>query len=352
MCANMSKDELTPMVFSEWPSEYRSDISLNMTKWPFGYNLTTPHALIHTVVDDLFGFDDNETHPIFFHLPRPFDTELNVPVNNSQQSIYLLAASVDGIYTMCSMRVAQSPECFTEYNTSMSGDSLTSYCGDHPVIYSKSHPEAPKGFWNKDWLSVALVWGLGLGLEDPYNAIDGLLTQLIPTTKALDPGLPSISEALAVLAGCTLVLSSLDSPFIHCKKIPENFTFTIQDCFQIHEICNESNSSCYHLSFPSCFDNKSFSVSGLLTWSCPRLELLRHKSDPRHSAVPRVQRHAQSTTVHVRWPASLAEDILCRAWSGLCLKRLLPGVLCNQWQPPHRLYRATKSVRAFLELAT
>ena len=48
-----------------------------------------------------------------------------------------------------------------------------------------------------------------------------LLTQLIPSSPAseklpaLDPSLPSLSEALAVLAGNTLLLSAIDSPFIH-----------------------------------------------------------------------------------------------------------------------------------------
>ena len=248
MCANMSSDELIPMVFSEWPPENHNGTSLNLTKWPSGYNLTTPDALIHTAVDDLFGFDDIETHPIFFDLPQPFSTVLNFSFNHSHQSIYLLAASVDRTYTLCSMRVAQSPECFTEYNASMSGDSLTSYCGDFPIIYKRSHPEAPRGFWNKDWPAVAFIWAIGLGLDYGYNAIDQLLTQLMPTTTALNSSLPSISEAFAVLAGCTLVLSSLDSPFIHCKRFP---VFAVQDCFPSHQICYESN----HILLGFCYSS-------------------------------------------------------------------------------------------------
>ena len=40
-----------------------------------------------------------------------------------------------------------------------------------------------------------------------------LLTQLIPKSDELDPALPSIAEALAVLSGCTLLNSGIDSPF-------------------------------------------------------------------------------------------------------------------------------------------
>ena len=229
MCANMSRDDMIPMVFSEWPMEYSNVSSVNVTIWPDGYDLTTPDSLIHTAVDDLFGFDDSETHPIFPILPEANNTLLNISTFYGHDSIYLLAASATGTYTMCSMRVAQSPDCFTEYYASMSGGSLTSRCGNHPLVYSKSEPEAPSGFWEKDWKDVASEWGLGLslnsGISDGRSAISRLLTQLVPVINALDPELPSISEALAVLAGCTLVLSSQGSPFIHCKNISLSIAF-------------------------------------------------------------------------------------------------------------------------------
>ena len=219
---------MAPMVFAEWPPEYRNGTSVNVTSWPNDFNLTTPSSLVTTVVDDLFGFDDNETHPIFPNLAQPYDTVLNASGVYGHESIYLLASSANDTYTMCSMRVAQSPDCFTEYNASMSGGSLASHCGDHPLVYSKSNPTAPNGLWEKDWKDVATEWGYGLslnaGIIEGKSAISRLLTQFIPTTNALDLNLPSISEALAVLAGCTLVLSSQGSPFVHCKAFfPPNF---------------------------------------------------------------------------------------------------------------------------------
>ena len=226
MCATMSYDDMRPMVFTEWPSEYRNGASLNVTGWPNDYNLTTPSSLTNTVVDDLFGFDDKETHPIFPKFPQPNNTVLNASSAYGHESIYLLVGSANSTYeyTMCSMRVAQSPDCFTEYYASMSGGSLTSKCDDHSLAYSNSRPEAPNGFWEKDWKDVASEWGLGLslgaGISDDNSAIARLLTQLIPETNALDPNLPSISEALAVLAGCTLILSSQGAPFVHCKSFP------------------------------------------------------------------------------------------------------------------------------------
>ena len=209
------------MIFTEWPSAHLNGTSPNVTSWPNDFNLTTPSSLVHTVVDDLFGFDDTETHPIFPNFPPPNNTVFNASSAYGHESVYLLAASATGTYTMCSMRVAQSPDCFTEYNASMSGGALNVQCGDPALAYTKSEPNAPNGFWEKDWKDVASEWGFGLslnsGITDGNSAISRLLTQLIPTTNALDPELPSISEALAVLAGCTLVLSSQGSPFIHCK---------------------------------------------------------------------------------------------------------------------------------------
>lgn len=58
----------------------------------------------------------------------------------------------------------------------------------------------------------------GLALND--GTVDGngsnarVLTQLVPKTPALDPALPSIAEAIAVMAGSTLLQSTKDAPFV------------------------------------------------------------------------------------------------------------------------------------------
>lgn len=207
--------------------------SLPQQKWctdsdsnrPDGFDLTVPSSLIPTVVDDLFGFNEIETHPIFPTLPKAYNTVFNhTSTPYGHESVYLLATSATETYTLCSIRVVLSPDCSTEYNASNSGGSLTSHCAQNNLnSYISSQPKAPNvnSAWSKDWVSVASEWGLSLSLND--GIIDGassnarLLTQLIPTTGALNPSLPSISEALAVLAGCTLMLSSQGAPFIHCK---------------------------------------------------------------------------------------------------------------------------------------
>jgi hypothetical protein len=59
---------------------------------------------------------------------------------------------------------------------------------------------------------------IGLALND--GTVDGngsnarVLTQLVPKTPALDPALPSIAEAIAVMAGSTLLQATKDAPFV------------------------------------------------------------------------------------------------------------------------------------------
>lgn len=70
-----------------------------------------------------------------------------------------------------------------------------------------------------NWAEIGQSWAsslsLGDGLVDADASISNLLTQFIPTTaKALDPQLPSMAEALAVMAGSTLLLSAKDAPFV------------------------------------------------------------------------------------------------------------------------------------------
>ena len=288
MCADMSRDELTPMVFTEWRSEYRNETtstSLNATGWPTDYNLTTPSSLTYTAVDDLFGFDDIESHPIFSKLPQPYNTVFNFSSVYGHESVYLLATSANSTYTMCSMRVAQLPDCFTEYYNSASGGSLTSYCGNNSLVYSKSRPDAPNGFWTKDWVGVGRSWGLGLGLDggitDNNGALARHLTQLIPTTNPLNTNLPSMSEALAVLAGYTLILSSEGAPFVHCKLIFLIVLFLFQDYFPSSKTCRESQPVLFFFVLPDTVQLRGESLTlSLLDWNYTTNIL----SDPQYQA--------------------------------------------------------------------
>ena len=221
----MTAAELSPLVYTLWPNFTATKASFNASRYPNGYEIPLyPGFMNATVVDDLFGWGQKYSRrpPMFPKLPQDYNTVLNSSGWFSD-SIYLLGTSpiANPPYTLCSLRASLSPNCSTVYHASMSGGSLNSHCDDpeNALAYSKSAPKAPEGFITTDWSPIATEWGLALslnaGITDGDASIARLLTQLIPTSKVLDPGLPSIAEALAVLSGCTLLMSTEDSPFIH-----------------------------------------------------------------------------------------------------------------------------------------
>ena len=222
MCASMSDTELAPLVYTLWPNS-GGPAAFNVSS--FGAQLPVyPSWPNQTAVDDIFGFGPKygRRAPYFGKLPLPYNTLLNA-TGWFADSIYVLltSATTDPPYMLCSMSVSQSPNCSTEYYASMSGGSLNSRCDDNNdrLAYRNSQPKAPSGKIERNWHDIAFPWAtalaLGEGLTDGDASNARLLTQLIPTTNGLDPSLPSIAEALAVLSGCTLLISTQDAPFIH-----------------------------------------------------------------------------------------------------------------------------------------
>lgn len=238
LCASMTKDELAPMVVTLWPgfNTTNNGTAPNISNYPVLYKVPLyPDWLNDTAVDDLFGFGKKygRRMPVFPKLPIPFNTVLNQtsPFNTDPKdpnqlylvdSMYVLATSnvtSKSPYMLCSIRAAMSPNCSTEYHPSMSGGSLTAKCqANNPLAYNNSHPEATSGVWDPLWITAANTWAqtmsLDAGITDNNAANPRLLTQLIPTQNQLNASLPSIAEALAVLAGPALLVFS-NTPFIH-----------------------------------------------------------------------------------------------------------------------------------------
>ncbi|KAL8955031.1 MAG: hypothetical protein Q9183_006823 [Haloplaca sp. 2 TL-2023] len=221
LCASMTKEELTPIVYSEWPRG--NGTAMNVTNFPEGFDIPAwPEWLNRTAVDDLFEFGEKygRRPPTFPKLPKEFNTVVNT-TGWFADSVYLLATTEKGNYTMCSMRSSLTTKCSTRYHASFSGGEMTALCddGENELAYGNSYTNATDGVLVKDWQSVATEWikslSLGAGITDGKASSARMLTQLIPSSQALDPSLPSIAEALAVLSGCTLIESSTDSPFIH-----------------------------------------------------------------------------------------------------------------------------------------
>lgn len=221
LCVNVSADEIKPILYEKWSAAKKKP--LNASEWPNKHNFTEAPRKLNNGLDDIFGFGDERPPPVFGKLPLPFNTILNFSNFGMWDSLYLLATSGEIVtnHMLCSIRGSLTPNCSTEYHASMGGGNLTTNCEDptDPFSYHKSDPTAPNGGLSKDWVNIAVSWIMAVNLNDGIN--DGkssnarLLTQLMPTGFSLDRTTPSMSEALAVMAGCTLILSGLGSPFVH-----------------------------------------------------------------------------------------------------------------------------------------
>ncbi|KAL8840047.1 MAG: hypothetical protein Q9176_004069 [Flavoplaca citrina] len=221
LCATMRKEDLAPMVYTDWPGS--NGTASNLTGWPSGFDIPLwPDYLNSTPVDDLFGFGEkyNRSHPVFSRYPIKYNTVLNHS-GWFTDSIYILATAASGDHAMCAMKASLTTNCSTRHRASLSGGSMSAHCEDpeNSLAYGKSYDNATDGIIKKDWSAVATDWAMALslnaGITDGAASNARLLAQLIPTSQALDPSLPSIAEALAVLSGNTLLLSSIDTPFIH-----------------------------------------------------------------------------------------------------------------------------------------
>lgn len=214
------------MVYTEWPLGK----SVNMTFGPDWYDKIprVPSWLNSTRVDEVFGFGEKygRRHPVFPKYPSPQNTILNLS-SVYVDSMYLLATSASSKYMLCSLRATQSFNCSTEYHATMIGGSLISHCdeseNDHSyrksLADSKPPIPVPELDWSKEWVHVAGEWAKSMalngGILDANASNARVLTQLFPIGRELNPALPSIAEALGVLAGCTLLISSLDSSYTH-----------------------------------------------------------------------------------------------------------------------------------------
>lgn len=195
-----------------------------------------------TAFDDIFhwgpAYGTDQWPPLFSQLPEEYNTLFNdtTGLAYGRDSVYVLGkgGSTDSEgnfddndnYALCQLKVSLSPNCSTQYNASASGGTLEAICEDpnDQLAYYRSLPVATSGniSVSKDWPNIASEWGLSLSLNDGSFQGNGanarLLTELIITapygTAELNPALPSMAEALAVMAGCTLLQASTDSPFV------------------------------------------------------------------------------------------------------------------------------------------
>lgn len=243
LCVNMDEDELRPLVYDEWP--YAQPV--NATSWTKANLMAHATTTNSTAVDDIFGWTkkDNVTMldypPVFSRFPKPFNTILNhTSFAWGRPAIYVMGQGGDGtagpnmshIYSVCKIDVDVTPYCSTRYQAGGSGGKMQALCGnpaegtvgDMAYVKSLTNATLVRGLAN--WRDVGTDWAnslsLGTGISDGEASNSRLLMQLqlVPTGDPdnlevkLNPLLPSMAEAIAVLSGCTLLKSFIDAPFV------------------------------------------------------------------------------------------------------------------------------------------
>lgn len=231
MCVNMARDELAPLVYTSWPNARNetTDIPGQNTGIEGWFNDVPPPTedewLNRTAVDDIFrwGPKYQRRPPVFQLFPIDFNMITNTSVAVSD-SVYVLSKSgfIDD-YTLCELRSWVSPMCSTEFDVSgISGSYMRAHCEDpldtnSYVAASGNNDTTNPLYPTVDWRNVAEQWRLSMDLNggtQNNNASNArIMTNLILRKPQLDPLLPSMAEAFAVLASSTLVSSSLSSTY-------------------------------------------------------------------------------------------------------------------------------------------
>ncbi|KAI1380985.1 hypothetical protein F4677DRAFT_206842 [Hypoxylon crocopeplum] len=230
MCVNMARDELAPLVYTRWPNARTefTEIPNQRTGVEDWFNDVPPPTddewLNRTVVDDVFrwGPQYQRRPPVFQLFPINFNMITNTSVANSD-AIYVLAKSGDiDDFTLCELRSWVTPNCSTEFDLSgISGGHMRAHCEDpsdtNSYLVSGNDDVADAPYASIDWRNVADQWRLSMdlngGVQNNNASNARIMAHLILQHPTLDPLLPSIAEALAVLASSTLVAGSLGSTY-------------------------------------------------------------------------------------------------------------------------------------------
>lgn len=234
LCVGTSSEELSPLMrenetstAAQWPS--------NAIKFDEFFEWRDPMLKQGTAAP---WFTKNK-------LPEEYNTIVNAGYNTTEYGpawVYMLAkppsTTVTNEYVLCGIRSFQYLDCSTSYHAAQSGGQLSVHCrGDgaqgktywDTVKNSKDVP--PLSSMAKDWKDVGTEWiravALTQGITDANASSSRLMTQLIPawnneTSATLSPSLPTIGEALGVLAAHTILASSEAAPFVpYSKYTPE-----------------------------------------------------------------------------------------------------------------------------------
>ncbi|KAI1459186.1 hypothetical protein F4805DRAFT_88741 [Annulohypoxylon moriforme] len=232
MCVNMSPDELAPLVYTRWPkarTEFTDVPNQRAGVEDWFNDVPAPSDsewLNRTVVDDIFrwGPTYKRRPPVFQLYPIDWNMITNTSVAMSPD-IYLLAKSGDvDDYTLCQLESWVTPKCSTEFDVSgISGSYMRAHCEDPNDTNSYEAGSGNNDFdvlappASIDWRNLADQWRLSMdlngGVQNNNASNARIMTHLVLESPELNPRLPSIAEALAVLASSTLVAGTLSSTY-------------------------------------------------------------------------------------------------------------------------------------------
>ncbi|KAI1090990.1 hypothetical protein F5B19DRAFT_460452 [Rostrohypoxylon terebratum] len=232
MCVNMSPDELKPLVYTEWPNARvrNTDVpnqSAGVEDWFNDVPAPSDSEWLNrTVADDIFRWGPKyQRRPPVFQL---FPINYNMITNTSvwmAPDIYVLAKSnYTTDYTLCQLESWVTPKCSTEFDVSgISGSFMRAHCEDPTNTNSYEAGSGETDFdvlaptLSLDWRNLADQWRLSMdlngGVQNNNASNARIMTNLILTQSSLNPRLPSMAEALAVLASSTLVAGAQSSTY-------------------------------------------------------------------------------------------------------------------------------------------
>jgi hypothetical protein len=217
---------MADLVYANWTGVTLNtslDFSAQSTYWYTNANWTIFNSIKSTPLDETFGWTKPTDRPAFYKFPIDFNTILNRTelLWGQKDSVYILGKGPPEVanYTMCKIKAGLTPFCSTQFTATGSGGSLMANCDDPndnlQYIRGNSSRQLTTSL---DWFNVAGEaldsLSLNTGVTDGAAANSRLLMQLVLTDNSLNTALPSPAEAMAVLAGCTLLMSAEDSPFV------------------------------------------------------------------------------------------------------------------------------------------
>ncbi|KAI0528214.1 hypothetical protein F5B22DRAFT_641186 [Xylaria bambusicola] len=223
LCANMNENELTPIVYAQWPKARKHDTGV-VDDWENDIpQLPNSPWLNRTDVDDIFKWGEKYQRrpPIFPLYPIENNMVTVLPNDTNRTALYILAKSINN-YSVCQLSSWMTSKCSSTFNLSgTSGGHMKAHCED-PNDKNARDRTIPDGAAltsspSPDWVNIAYEWQLAINLNggtQKNNASNALiLTSFALDKPELNPRLPSMAEALAVLVSNTMATGSIDSTF-------------------------------------------------------------------------------------------------------------------------------------------